>query len=167
MDRNGIDLIRLAGTEGNSVVVRVLGRDTPGVLTGHDTLRAEIVLGSDFVTGSLATWLLPEDVTEWEAALQALSAGRDVSWPEGGRGPELRIDLEDEFSRASVTVADRSMSLTSVTVTIGLTDGWLEEHYAKLQLVRAAWPREVIESAPGVYEWEPTAERHPPRASDD
>lgn len=32
---------------------------------------------------------------------------------------------------------------------------WIAEHRGRLEQVRPAWPREVIETAPGAYEWSP------------
>ncbi|MDV5149795.1 DUF5959 family protein [Streptomyces sp. SBC-4] len=135
-----IDLIHLAGMEGNSVVVRVTGREVRAAQQDPDVLVGEISVGTSFVKGSLKTWIFPQDLTEWETALSALADGENVSWRENKRATELHISLEEGLERATVSVADRSMSLATVQVTIELADGWLEDHRARLDRVRQAWP---------------------------
>jgi hypothetical protein len=133
-----IDLIHLTGIEGNSVVVRVTGPPT--------NLVGEIIVDTDFVRGSIKTWLAPEDLTEWSGALDSLADGSDsISWRKNKKATELHIDFEEFFEdeddpRATVTVRDRSMSLTTVEVAITLADGWIEDHRARLDKVRQARP---------------------------
>jgi hypothetical protein len=138
-----IDLIHLTGIEGNSVVVRVTGPEmSPTNLVG------EIIVDTSFVRGSIKTWLAaPEDLTEWSEALDALADdGWDsISWRKEKKATELHIDFEEFFEdeddpRATVTVRDRSMSLTTVKVAITLADGWIEDHRARVDKVRQAWP---------------------------
>ncbi|MFI6417230.1 DUF5959 family protein [Streptomyces sp. NPDC050842] len=135
-----IDLIHLAGVEGNSVVVRVTGQEIGTSQQDPDILVGEISVGTRFVKGSLKTWIFPQDLMDWEAALSALACGESIAWRENKRATELRIDLEEGLERATVSVADRSMSLATVHVTIELADGWLEDHRARLDRVRQAWP---------------------------
>ncbi|MEU9378519.1 DUF5959 family protein [Streptomyces sp. NPDC048255] len=141
MEEQGtLDLIHLTDIEGNSVVVRVTGQE--GRASQHDTatLVGEISVGTSFVKGSLKTWIFPQDLADWETALSVLARGESVSWREVQRATELHVDLEEGLERATVSVADRSMSLASVQVTIELADGWLEDHRARLDRVRQAWP---------------------------
>ncbi|MEU9375954.1 DUF5959 family protein [Streptomyces sp. NPDC048255] len=135
-----IDLIHLAGIEGNSVVVRVSGQEVRASQHDPDILVGEISVGTSFVKGSLKTWIFPQDLTDWEAALSTLAGGESASWRENKRATELHVALEEGLERATVSVADRSMSLATVQVTIELADGWLEDHRARLDRVRQAWP---------------------------
>ncbi|MFI1105768.1 DUF5959 family protein [Streptomyces melanogenes] len=50
-------------------------------------------------------------------------------------------------------VEDLAGTGTSVRVPVRLADGWADDHYERLQRVRATWPQEVMESSPGAYEW--------------
>lgn len=135
-----IDLIHLAGIEGNSVVLRVTGQEIGTSQQDPAVLVGEISVGTSFVNGSLKTWIFPQDLMEWETALSALAGGESIAWRENKRATELHVDLEEGLERATVSVADRSMSLATVKVTIELADGWLEDHRARLDRVRQAWP---------------------------
>ncbi|GGS15901.1 hypothetical protein GCM10010252_64210 [Streptomyces aureoverticillatus] len=136
-----IDLIRLEG-EDNSVIVRITGkRPAPG-RSGADELVGEILVDTAFVRGSLATSVSPEDLTEWRETLDALDGGADTTWREGRRAPELSVELDPDGERAYVTVADHTMSLTTVTATVLLTDEWFDEAYDRLDATLRAWPLE-------------------------
>lgn len=158
--QGAVDLIRLADDEGNSVAVQVTGRDMPGVLTGHDTLFANVLVATGFVRGQLKVWLLPSDLVDWEKALDSLAAGRDVSWM-GDRAPEIRIRLEGERGCPDVIVDDVPGSMATVTVPVALEEGWIDDQRRRLGEVRRRWPREVVEPSFGVYEWSPNRKRHP------
>ncbi|UNO38817.1 DUF5959 family protein [Streptomyces sp. MST-110588] len=151
-EQEATDLVRLCDDEGNSVVVRVTGRDTPGVLTGHDTLVARIVLTTGFVGGHLDVRLSPRVLTAWDTALDALAAGRDIRWLMG-HGPEVRIRVEGERGCPEVVVEDVSMSMVTVVVPVAVEENWVEDHRRRLEDVRRRWPEEVTESSSGVYEW--------------
>ncbi|MFD9072579.1 DUF5959 family protein [Streptomyces lasiicapitis] len=136
-----IDLIRLEG-EDNSVIVRITGkRPAPG-RSGVDELVGEILVDTAFVRGTLATSVSPEDLTEWRATLDTLDGGDDTTWREGRRTPELSVELDPDGERAHVTVADHTMSLTTVTVTVLLTDEWFDEAYDRLDETLRVWPVE-------------------------
>ncbi|MFF9115569.1 DUF5959 family protein [Streptomyces massasporeus] len=158
--QEAVDLIRLADDEGNSVVVQVTGRDMPGVLTGHDTLTANVLVTTGFVSGQLEVWLLPGDLVEWEAALDSLAAGQDIRWM-GGRAPEIRVQLEGERGCPEVIVDDVPSSMATVTVPVALEEGWIDDQRRRLDEVRRLWPREVVEPSFGVFEWSPNRKRHP------
>jgi hypothetical protein len=134
-----IDLIRLEG-EGNSVIVRITGKQPAQTPTGTDTLVGEILVDTAFVRGNIATWVLPEDLTEWQEALDALDGGGNIGWREGKRATEMFIEFDPDDERAHVTIADRSMSLTTVTVTVALTDDWFDDAYHRLEQVLGTWP---------------------------
>jgi hypothetical protein len=134
-----IDLISLEG-EGNKVVVRITGRQSGPATAPADALVGEVLVDTGFVRGSMAVTIFPEDLTEWRDALDSLDGGQDVAWREGERAPELFIELDPDGKRADVTLADRSMSLTTVTATVVITDDWFDEAYQRLDQVLRAWP---------------------------
>ena len=134
-----IDLIHLEG-EGNRVIVRIAGKQRAQDPTGTDVLIGEILIDTAFVRGSIATWVFPEDLQEWQEALDALDGGEDIGWREGTRATELLITLDPDGERAHVTIADRSMSLTTVTVTVILADTWFDNAYHRLNLTLQTWP---------------------------
>lgn len=146
MDAQGpLDLIRLAGAAGNSVVVRVTGRSRTDYGEESGILLGEIAVRGDFVSGTLRTWIFPEDLTEWGEALDAIEAGADdVSWREDQRETELHIELEEDpgtaADRATVWVADRANTLTAVELTMDLPEGWVHEQRECLAAVRRRWP---------------------------
>ncbi|MFI1000024.1 DUF5959 family protein [Streptomyces galbus] len=158
--QEAVDLIRLADDEGNSVVVRVTGRDMPGVLTRHDTLTADVLVTTGFVSGHLELWLLPGDLAEWEAALESLAAGQDITWL-GDRAPEIRVRLAGERGCPEVVVEDVPGSMATVTVPVALEEGWTDEQRRRLDEVRRRWAREVVEPAFGVFEWSSHRKRRP------
>jgi hypothetical protein len=91
-------------------------------------------------SGRISTWLFPEDLASWEAALEGLAGGQSISWRKNQRATEVHIDPDDDLERVTVTVADRQGSLTSVALTVDLAAGWLEDHRARLESVRERWP---------------------------
>ncbi|MER5889040.1 DUF5959 family protein [Streptomyces sp. NPDC001941] len=151
-ESSSVDLILLAD-EGSSVLVRVLGRHMPGVLPWHDFLDAEIVVTSGFAQGHLEVCLAPDDVDCWSEVLDVLVAGRDASWMDDGRNPEISFEPTSQDGVVVVAVEDHAGSGTSVRVPVRLAEGWAAEHRRRLERVRAAWPQEVVETSSGTYEW--------------
>ncbi|MGC0410503.1 hypothetical protein RKD32_003366 [Streptomyces sp. SAI-195] len=151
-----INLIHLAdtpGTSGHSVSVRVLGRFQPGILTGHDFLDCEIVIVAGSVNATFPVTLLPEDLEDWEDALAALGSGRFAMWLESGRTPSMRFK-PDESGGLWVSVHDGPASGITVTVPLFvLSSAWVDEQRDLLTRVREVYPREVVETSPGAYEW--------------
>ncbi|MEU4097540.1 DUF5959 family protein [Streptomyces sp. NPDC026673] len=151
-----IHLIHLGGTPGNSdnsVSVRVLGRSQPGILTGHDFLDCEIVIVTEFADACFAETLLPEDLTDWEDALATLETGRSAVWLDSGRTTSMTFEV-DETGRFRVSVHDGPSSGVTVTVPLpALPPTWAGEQRDLLARVREAYPREVVETSLGVYEW--------------
>ncbi|MFF3942641.1 DUF5959 family protein [Streptomyces phaeofaciens] len=147
-----VDLIRLVDGE-SGLVVRVLGRTMPGVLTLHDYLDAEIVVTSGFAQGRLEVCLAPDDLDSWSQILGELAAGRNAVWMDDGRNPEIGFEPSGQDEVVVFVVKDVVASGTSVRVPVRLAGGWAGEHHERLQRVRAAWPQEVVETSPGAYEW--------------
>ena len=123
-----IDLIRWEG-DGNSVVVQVTRRD------GTDQLAGEFQVETPFVRGSLKTSFAPEDLREWQHALDMLDTGHDIAWRDGTSAPGLFVERDEDDDRCRVTIRDHSMSLTAVTVAIPLTDAWFDDAYQRLDRV--------------------------------
>lgn len=148
-----VDLIDLAGGAGDRCVVRVTGRFEPGVLTGHDILRAEVIVSSKgVVQGELALFLLPDDLDEWRDALDGgLGVGSTVAIA-GGRGPG--IDLRVQRNRC-MAVRVRETDHLDVAMRFPIGAGWVDDLRQRLAQVHRAWPREVLKPLPGVYEWSP------------
>jgi hypothetical protein len=147
-----VEFIRFADEE-NSVIVRVLGRLGPGILTLHDHLRAEIVVHSGFARGQLDTPLSRHDLHAWERALDTLDAGQSVRWMDDGRNPEIQVERTDDPQYVEIVVIDPVTSMTSVRVAVCLPDGWLTDHRDRLQLVQRTWPSEVIQTPYGALTW--------------
>jgi hypothetical protein len=139
MAEDSIDLIRLEG-DGNSVILRITGKGEREGLIEVDGLAGEFVVDTPFVRGTLETSLFPEDLRQWQQALDSLDAGQDIAWLEGKRVPWLFIELDEDDDRCQVTIEDHSMSLTGVTVTVPLADAWFDDAYRRLDLVRDTWP---------------------------
>ncbi|MEV0173109.1 DUF5959 family protein [Streptomyces sp. NPDC050803] len=138
-----IDLIRLEG-EGNSVVLRITGRDARGPHGEADVLVGEFRVDTPFVRGTLRTWVFPGDLGQWQSALDLLDAGKDIAWREGTRAPSLFVERDEDDDRCQVTVTDDSTSLTTVTVTVPLTDAWFDEAYRRLDQVRDMWGADEV-----------------------
>ena len=68
-----------------------------------------------------------------------LDAGQDIAWREGTRAPWLFIELDKDDGRCRVTIRDHSVSLTTVTVTVSLTDAWFDDAYHRLDLAWKTW----------------------------
>ncbi|AUH40872.1 DUF5959 family protein [Streptomyces sp. CMB-StM0423] len=141
MAEGPIELIRLEG-DGNSVVLRIDGKEARKPPVEEDVLVGEFVVETPFVRGTLKTWLFPEDLDEWQQALDALDAGHDIAWREGSRAPWLYVELDGDDDRCRVTMRDHSASLTTVTVTIPLADAWFDDAYRRLDAVWETWPLE-------------------------
>ncbi|MER5379573.1 DUF5959 family protein [Streptomyces sp. NPDC002688] len=153
------NLIHLAdrpGTSGHSVSVRILGRYQPGILTGHDFLECEIVVKAESVNGNFSVTLLPEDLEDWEDALATLEAGRFAMWLTSGRTPSMKFK-PDESGGLWVSVHDGPSSAVTVTVPLFVPPSkWITEQRDLLAQAREVYPREVVETSAGAYEWRRT-----------
>lgn len=154
-EQEPVDLIRLGDTGGNGCVVRITGRFQPGVLTGHDILRADVLLSVGFVDACLDLCLLPRDLTAWEHALDELIPGGTAEIG-SDRGLQLVFHHHDD---QSVTVIVDYPDRFSTVFPIQPQPDWIEDHHRRLGLLRQAWPSEVIETGTGVYEWSPRRTR--------
>lgn len=144
-----VDLIDLEDAAGDRCVVRVTGRYQPGVLTGHDTLQADVLISATFIDARLEVFLFPEDLDTWQRDLSQLAPGRNVTLG-GDRGLTLHLSMrEDRTLRLTVLDPDR----LSVELGIAPPSTWIQEHHQRLDRVREAWPREVVETAPMTYGW--------------
>ncbi|MYW13982.1 hypothetical protein GT034_37375 [Streptomyces sp. SID2563] len=150
-----VDLIHLTDPDGDPCIVRVTGRFQPGALTGHDILRADVLISTSFIDARLDLYLFHDDLDYWEQQLSSLGPGRTAKIG-GDRGLNLEIHVhEDSELSLQVTDPDR---LWTVLGTRSRED-WRAEHRQSLARVRQTWPREVIETAPGAYAWSPDRKR--------
>ncbi|KIE27410.1 hypothetical protein LK08_08550 [Streptomyces sp. MUSC 125] len=67
--------------------------------------------------------------------------------------PDLN-PAEDVWSLVKRDIGNLAAGLSHVTRAARTA-----EHRARLEQVRLAWPREVVETAPGTYEWNPSRKR--------
>ncbi|MBR7835204.1 hypothetical protein KDL01_18165 [Actinospica durhamensis] len=155
---DSIELIRL-GTGAQYLSVIVLGRHTPGVLPLHDMLRAEIVIETGIGTLRLKTTIAPSDIDAWESAIDALAEDEPVSWL-GNRCPEIQIGPGDGSGFWHATVSDPAQSGAIVQIPITID---VDESRARLTAVQQAYPREVVSTSPGSYEWRPTRQDGTPQ----
>lgn len=127
-----MDLVHLADQDGNRCVVRVTGRFRPGVLTGHDTLRADVLVSASFVDARLDLHLFRHDLDSWEQELSHLGPGRKAGIG-GDRGPGLDIHMHED-GRLSSQVSDPDR----LTTVLGIRpqEDWIAEHLRRLEQVR-------------------------------
>ncbi len=146
-----VDLIHLVDAEGDRCTVRVTGRFQPGVLTGHDILRADVLVSASFLDARLELCLFQSDLDAWEQQLARLAAGDDASIG-GDRGLSLGLRPHDD---GLVSVAVDDPDRLSTLLWVRPPSDWIEDHRRRLALLRQVWPSEVVEIAPMVYEWSP------------
>ncbi|MFJ9847208.1 DUF5959 family protein [Kitasatospora sp. NPDC101155] len=149
---DALDLIHLEDAEGDRCIVRVTGRFQPGVLTGHDVLRAEVLAHASFVDARLELYLFQRDLDAWEQELSGLAPGVGASIG-GDRGLSLVLHMQEDRSLA-VTIHDPDR--LSAMLWIRPPETWIDEHRHRVAQVRRTWPSEVVETAPMTYEWRPT-----------
>jgi hypothetical protein len=140
VEEGPIDLVRLVGS-GNSVTVRVTGRDAVG---DPQVLVGEFIVATKFLKGTRRTWIFPQDLTAWEAVLDSLTRGENAAWRKGKSATELHVELaapDLHAGQVRVSVADREGSRTTALVVLEPADGWIEDHRARLDKVRQAWPQ--------------------------
>ncbi|MFF3404505.1 DUF5959 family protein [Streptomyces sp. NPDC002659] len=149
------DLIHLEDADGNHCIVRVTGRFQPGVLTGHDTLRVDMLVSTSFIDARLNGYLFQRDLDAWERDLSDLAPGRQASIG-GDRGLNLVLHMhEDGWLSVTVDDPDRLTTLLGIRP----EENWVYEHQGLLEQVKQTWPSEVIETAPMAYEWSPSRKR--------
>ncbi|MEV8047182.1 DUF5959 family protein [Streptomyces griseoluteus] len=150
-----VDLIHLEDADGNRCIVRVTGRFQPGILTGHDILRADVLVSASFIDARLDVLLFQRDLDAWQQDLADLVPGRQAGVG-GDRGLSLTLHMHED-GWLSVTVEDPDR----LTAVLGIRpdENWVHQHQEDLQRVRQTWPSEVIETAPGAYQWCPDRKR--------
>ncbi|MFF8813886.1 DUF5959 family protein [Streptomyces pactum] len=144
-----VDLIHLEDADGDHCIVRVTGRSQPGVLTGHDTLRADVLLHTDFLDARLDLYLFPRDLDSWQRQLAGLGPGKGASIG-GDRGLTLALRVQED---GSLVVMIEDPDRLSTMLWIQPRENWVAEHRDRLERVRHTWPSEVVETAPMTYEW--------------
>ncbi|MFF4079306.1 DUF5959 family protein [Streptomyces sp. NPDC001777] len=150
-----VDLVRLADGEGNSCVVRVTGRSRPGVLTGHDVLRADVLVSTSFLDARLDVYLFPQDLDAWQEGLPGLVPGRQIGLG-GDRGLRLVLRVhEGGLLTVSIVDPDRLTTLLGIRP----EGDWLAELRESADRVGRTWPVEVVETSPMTYEWSPDRKR--------
>ncbi|MEU6900307.1 DUF5959 family protein [Streptomyces virginiae] len=150
-----VNLIDLGDAEGNRCVVRVTGRYQPGILTGHDTLRADVLVSASFVDARLEIYLFQQDLDTWQHDLTRLVRGEGATIG-GDRGLSLDFFMYED-RKLALTVQDPDR--LSVMLGIEPPATWIQDHNQHLDQVRATWPSEVVETAPMAYEWSPSRKR--------
>ncbi|MFI6487462.1 DUF5959 family protein [Streptomyces sp. NPDC050564] len=146
-----VDLIHLEDADGNRCIVRVTGRSRPGVLPGHDTLRADVFASADFVDARLDVYVFHRDLDAWQDALTGIAPGKDARIGRD-RGLELILHMLDDRSLA-VTLHDPDRLTTMLR--IRPEENWVAEHLQRLEQVRRTWPSEVVETGSMTYAWSP------------
>ncbi|MGW2088743.1 DUF5959 family protein [Streptomyces sp. NPDC001880] len=136
-DAHALELSRFSDRV-QSVTVRG-ACDVPMMMGGERYYAAEIVLGSDFVNGSVGLHVSDRDLDEWGHCLDALEAQEGAEWPPGGRSAWLAVVPEDPVE---VTVHDSPSTQIAVQVPVDVGSGWLEENRLRLEHVRKAVAQE-------------------------
>nr|WP_307129079.1 DUF5959 family protein [Streptomyces sp. B1I3] len=149
---DAVDLIHLEDADGNRCIIRVTGRYQPGVLTGHDVLRADVLASADFLDARLELFLFQQDLDAWQRDLAQLAPGADASIG-GDRGLSLVFHMHEDRS-LSVTVDDPDR--LTAALSLRPQETWIPEHQQRLKHIREIWPTEVVETAPMAYEWSPS-----------
>ncbi|MFF9914284.1 DUF5959 family protein [Streptomyces sp. NPDC013457] len=140
MEAEPIDLVRLTDG-GGTVAVRVTGREFGGY-PEVPVLVGEFVVRTKFLTGTLKTWIFPDDLTTWEESLAALARGENIAWRKDKRATELHVDVDDpELAEGMirVSVADRAGSRATARVLLEPADDWIADHRARLARIRETW----------------------------
>lgn len=155
-----LEMLRLA-RDGQHVSVVVLGRYSPGVLSLHDILSAEIIIHTQIGTLRLKATIAPSDVDAWETALDSLADDEPVSWL-GHRCPEIEIGPGDGSGFWHAMVSDPGQSGVIVQIPVEIDE---DGNRDRLDALRQAYPLEVVSPSPGTYEWRsPTAGEAAPGA---
>jgi hypothetical protein len=115
----------------------------------HDILRAEIVVQTQVGTLRLQATIAPSDVDAWEAALGSLADDEPVSWL-GHRLPEIEIGPGDGSGFWHATVSDPGQSGVIVQIPVTIDEAGNRD---RLEVLRRAYPVEVVSPSPGTYEW--------------
>ncbi|RCV51711.1 DUF5959 family protein [Marinitenerispora sediminis] len=132
-----LELFRLTGESGtDGVTVRVRGRYRPEEY--DDLLDAEIVVHSA-VSGQFRVILFPEDLDEWDGALEEFAAGGAAGWL-GER--QLTMHVEPVRGTSCVKVRIHADPVTGIDLSLPLLPAatWVGDNRARFDRVRAAYP---------------------------
>ncbi|MFB6576443.1 MULTISPECIES: DUF5959 family protein [unclassified Streptomyces] len=143
-----VNLIDLGDADGNRCVVRVTGRYQPGVLTGHDVLRADLLVSASFVDVRLELHMRQQDLDAWQHDLTRLAPG-EAATIGGDRGPSVDFFVHED---RDVSLMVQDPDRLSVALGIAPQETWIQDHHQRLDRVRATWPSEVVGTGP-TYEW--------------
>ncbi|MCX4804062.1 DUF5959 family protein [Streptomyces sp. NPDC058682] len=143
-----VNLIDVGDADGNRCVVRVTGRYQPGVLTGHDVLRADLVVSASFVDVRLELHLRQQDLDAWQHDLTRLAPGKGATIG-GDRGPSVDFFVHED---RDVSLMVQDPDRLSVALGIAPQETWIQDHHQRLDRVRATWPSEVVGTGT-TYEW--------------
>ncbi|MEU3899178.1 DUF5959 family protein [Streptomyces sp. NPDC045251] len=141
-DSSSLELIHLSDEE-QSVSLRVIEGMSFSGTDQYDTLHAEMVVSTGFVSGRVELYLNAYDLDSWAEVLDAVAAGGKATWLESGRSPRIVIDPteENESGCTEVSVCDVTGSQVCVTVPIGSQPDW-DAHRQLLAAVRSRFQLE-------------------------
>ncbi|WP_327270292.1 DUF5959 family protein [Streptomyces sp. NBC_01218] len=108
-----------------------------------------------FVDIRLELYLLPHDLDQWQRQLSHLAPGAGATLG-GDRGPSLTLGL---YENGWLSIEVRDPDRLNALLGLAPAGNWVDEHHDRLQRVRPAWPREVVETPRGTYAWSPDRER--------
>ncbi|WP_228991888.1 DUF5959 family protein [Streptomyces sp. DH8] len=132
-DAKALELFRFADpVQGVTLQVAC---DAPMASGEESYYAAEIVVKSDFITGTVGLHISDADLDEWGQCLDALEADEGVEWPPGGRSAWLSVVPEDPLE---VTVHDSPSTQIALRIPVDVPTGWLEENRLRLEQVRKA-----------------------------
>ncbi|GHE54128.1 DUF5959 family protein [Streptomyces capitiformicae] len=148
-----MNLINLSDSS-NSVRLHLLGRQTPGILPTHDLMVAEVIVGTNFISGSCRVYFFLSNLEQWSSALNSLENGQDAEWLDTGNGPTIRIECARSNDDDSIiAIEDTSDSSAKAFIPMAVHPGWVQEQRRLLEKVVRTWPIEVMETSPGSYKW--------------
>ncbi|MDW8805596.1 DUF5959 family protein [Streptomyces scabiei] len=148
-----MDLINLFDSS-NSVRLHLLGRQTPGILPAHDLMVAEVIVGTNFISGRCRVYFSLSSLGQWSSALNSLENGQDAEWLDMENGPTIRIECaKSHDDDSTIAIEDTSDSSAKVFIPMALHPGWVQDQRRLLDEVVKTWPIEVVETSPGSYRW--------------
>ncbi|MGW8776566.1 DUF5959 family protein [Streptomyces sp. NPDC055796] len=92
---------------------------------------------TETVNGSFPVHVTPDDLDDWEKALEDLAEGRFVSWLNSGRTVQFKIKPLSP-GVIGVSVHDGPSSQVTVSVPLFPGTGWIDDQRARLAQARRA-----------------------------
>ncbi|MGW1184445.1 DUF5959 family protein [Streptomyces drozdowiczii] len=135
-DSSPVELMSLTDGE-QGVSVRVVEGMSFSGTDRYDTLRAEIVVDTGFVSGRVELYLNAYDLDGWAEVLESVAVGEKATWLESGLSPRIMIDPTDENESGCTEVSVYDVTGSQVVVTVPLMDrpDW-DAHRQMLTVVR-------------------------------